>query len=118
MGQQTTVEKYSDHEMEQIKPYVDYLLCFSENETDWFRLKVQLVNLCPPKVKKLLSRRHYSTKKHCISDMDKKIIEYIEATIGKVLFIDNEKLHNPDWVSKPKGWALQELNAERQKNKK
>lgn len=96
-----------------IEKYLNYLFEFIGDETDWFKIKVQLVNLCPPKVKKLFSRRHYSTKKHTINDFERKVIDYIQTRSDRTLFIDDTKLHDPNWVSRPRGWALCELNRSR-----
>lgn len=106
-----------DKELSLVIKYIDYLFDYIGDETDWLKIKIELVNLCPPKVKKLFSRRHYSTKKHIINDFDRKVIEYIQTTTGRVLFIDQTRMHDPNWIHKPKGWALQELNSKRKKEK-
>ena len=106
-----------DKELTTVIKYIEYLFGYIGNETDWFKLKVELVNLCPPKIKKLFSRRHYSTKKHIVSDFDRKVIEYIQITTGRVLFIDQTRMHDPNWVHQPKGWALQDINNKRKKEK-
>lgn len=98
-----------------VEKYLSYLFEFIGNENDWFKIKVELVNICPPKIKKLFSRRHYSTKKHIINDFERKVIEYIQTTTNRVLFIDQTRMHDPNWVPRPKGWALQEINRKRKK---
>jgi hypothetical protein len=41
-----------------------------------------------------------------VNDTDKEVIEYWELLTGVKLWIDPQRLHNPNWISRPKGWAL------------
>jgi len=100
----------------EIKDLIDYAAEYIEDTTDdWFRVKKQLVNLFPPKKRKLFTRRHYSTKKHVINDFEKEVMKYWCTKTGVELKIDENKMHDPNWVQKPKGWALMEINEERRK---
>lgn len=104
---------------EDIKELIDYVTEYVEDTSDdWFRIKVQLVNLFPPKKRSLFSRRHYSTKKHFINDFEKEVMKYWHKKTGIKLKIDKKKLHNPKWKQKPRGWALVKINKKRKREKK
>jgi len=101
-----------------LKKLIDYTIEYvGDSSNDWFRIKMEIINVFPPKYRSLFSRRHYSTKKHILNSFDEEVIKYWEKRTGVKLWIDPEKLHPTDWVSKPKGWRLVEINEERKRRK-
>lgn len=97
---------------------INYAISFIGSETnDWFMIKRELVNLFPPSKRSRFSRRHFSTKKHILNSFDKSVINYWEKQNEIVLWVDPGKLHPEDWVQKPHGWALRELNEQRRQQK-
>ena len=102
---------------ENLKILIDYTISYVGDATnDWFRIKMEIINNFPPKYRKLFSRRHYSTKKHILNSFDKEVINYWKEKTGIVLWVDPEKLHPENWVQRPKGWRLIEINEQRKKN--
>lgn len=102
-----------------LKNKIDFVILYAADETvDWFRIKIELINCFSPKERKNFSRRHFSTKKHILNKFDKEVIEYWEEKTGKKLWINPEKLHPEDWVKKPKGWGLAEINEKRKQDKR
>jgi len=103
---------------EKMLEIIDYAIGYIGTESlDWFKIKRELVNLTPPRDRSLFSRRHYSTKKHILNLFDKQVINYWEQTLGVKLWIDPDKLHPENWVQKPHGWAIREINEQRQRSK-
>lgn len=76
--------------------------------TDWFRLKLIILQAFRGEDRKSvgLSKRHGSTKKMIVNETDKEVIEYWELITGVKLWIDTQRMHDPNWVSRPRGWAL------------
>ena len=92
-----------------IKERVEYVASYVQgNVTDWFLLKRIILQAIPGQHRKSigLSKRHRSTKKMIVNDMDREVIAYWELITGVTLWIDPSRLHDPTWVSRPKGWAL------------
>jgi len=102
-----------------VKDIIDYAAEYIEDTTsDWFRVKKEIVNLLPPVNRSLFSRRHYSTKKQMINEFEREVMEYWYKKTGVRLVIDKNKLHDINWIQKPKGWALKKINEQRKKNSK
>jgi len=98
----------------ELKEIIDYVVDYVDGSTcDWFTIKMQIINMFPPKERSRFSRRHYSTKKHILNSFDKAVINYWEKQTGTTLWIDPEKLHPEDWVQRPHGWKLFEFNEKR-----
>ena len=92
-----------------VKERVEYVASYVQgNVTDWFILKRIILQAIPGQHRKSigLSKRHRSTKKMILNDMDREVIAYWELITGVTLWIDPSRLHDPTWVSRPKGWAL------------
>lgn len=92
-----------------VKEKIEYVASYVQGyETDWFRLKHIILIAFPGPLRKSvgMSKRHRSTRKMLMNDTDREIIAYWELITGVKVKINPDKLHNPDWVSRPKGWAL------------
>jgi len=101
-----------------LKQIIDYAADYIEDSTDdWFRVKAEIARLFPPKDRSLFARRHFSTKKHTINDFERKVMAYWLKKTGVKLEIDESKLHDPNWIQRPKGWGLKEYNEKRRKQK-
>ncbi len=92
-----------------VKEKLEYVASYVRGSlTDWFLLKTVILQSFRGIERKAvgLSKRHRSTKKMFVNDTDKEVIEYWELLTGVKLWIDPQRLHNPNWISRPKGWAL------------
>ena len=92
-----------------VKQRIEYVASYVQGSlTDWFRLKQEILRSMSGQLRKSvgLSKRHRSTKKMIINDVDREVIAYWELITGIKLWIDPARLHDPNWVSRPKGWAL------------
>lgn len=103
-----------EEQFEAIKDYVDYVLEYAADiSTNWLDIKTQILFVLPAEYRILLAKRHYSTKKRIINDLEKYIISYWENKTNKQIFIDEERLHNLNWIRREKGWALKLINEQR-----
>ena len=71
-----------------LKEKIDYVASYVQNNvTDWFLLKRIILQAIPGQYRKTvgLSKRHRSTKKMVLNDMDKEVIAYWPALIPKIL---------------------------------
>lgn len=92
-----------------VKEKIEYVASYVQGSLkDWFLLKQEILRSMPGQLRKSvgLSKRHRSTKKMIINDIDKEVIEYWELLTGIKLWIDTNRLHDPKWISRPRGWAL------------
>ena len=95
---------------QRIDEVADYV---GNTTTDYLTVKRQLINNFPSSSRSLFSARHPCTKKHQLNDFDHAVILYWFEQTGIRLRIDQEKLHDPEWEHRKKGWALTLLNEER-----
>ena len=103
----------------EVKDLIDYVAEYVSDETnEWFVVKPQLVNIFPPRLRSLFTRRHYSTKKHSVNDFEYLVMEYWKLKTGNRLLIDKTRLHDDNWKPRPKGWGLKKFNEDRRKQKK
>jgi len=95
----------SDYAKERITYVASYV---QGSVTDWFLLKKIILQGIPGQHRKSIgmSKRHRSTKKMIINDIDREVIDYWELITGVRLWIDPARLHDPNWIYRPKGWAL------------
>jgi hypothetical protein len=94
---------------EYAKERIEYVASYVQGSvTDWFRLKQIILQAVPGQHRKSIgmSKRHRSTKKMLINDIDREVITYWELITGVKLWIDPARLHDPNWTYRPKGWAL------------
>lgn len=99
-----------------LKKRIDEVIGYVGNTTsDYLRVKRQLINNFPSSSRSLFSARHPCTKKHQLNEFDQDVILYWFLQTGVRLEISVEKLHNPDWEHRKKGWALTLLNEERKR---
>lgn len=93
---------YVKERLEYVASYVQHYV------TDWFVLKIVILQSMTAKQRKLLgmAKRHRSTKKMFVNDVDLEVIAYWKLLTGVDVLINPEKLHDPKWVSRPRGWAL------------
>lgn len=92
-----------------VKQRIEYVASYVQGSlTDWFLLKQEILRSMPGQVRKSvgMSKRHRSTKKMVINDVDKEVIAYWELITGVKLWIDPNRLHDPNWIARKKGWAL------------
>lgn len=106
--------------METIPPFlkqrIDEVIGYvGDSTSDYLIIKRQLINNFPTPYRGLFSARHPCTKKHTLNDFDKAVMEYWQKETGVKLELDPEKLHDPGWRQRKKGWALVLLNEQRRK---
>jgi hypothetical protein len=98
-----------------LKERIDEVIGYvGDSTTDYLAVKRQLINLFPSSFRNLFSVRHPCTKKHILNEFDQAVILYWLSQTGVLLIIDPNKLHDPDWIHKKKGWALSLLNDKQQ----
>lgn len=101
-----------------LKVLIDYVISYVDgNSNDWFRIKMEIINRFPPSERSRFSRRHESSRKHVLNSFDRAVINYWENKTGSKLWIDPDKLHPKDWVQRPHGWKICEINEERKRQK-
>lgn len=97
---------------------IDYVIAYVDGASnDWFRIKMEIINQFPPKERSRFSRRHQSTRKHILNSFDRAVINYWETKTSSELWIDPEKLHPEDWVHRPHGWKIIEINEQRRQQR-
>lgn len=102
-----------------IKDRIVYVSKFiGELTTDWLLIKRELINAFSSEDRNLFSKRHPGTKKQLVNEFDLSVMDYWEEITGKYPILEKHKIHDPNWIYKPKGWGLQKLNEERKKNAK
>ena len=99
----------TDYQKERIAFVADYV---QDTTQDWLLVKRHLINAFNPPNRIFFSTRHPQTKKHFINEFDEVVINHWQSLTGVKLEIEPEKLHDPCWVYKPKGWALIKRNNE------
>ncbi len=109
----TTIKKkkkksHQHQEEKAIFNAVDYVMSYvGDSTSDWLMVKKQVVFSVNNNLKRLFSRRHYSTKKHTLNDLEKRIISYWRDRTGVTLILDPLKTHDPLWTNHGgRGWAL------------
>jgi len=92
-----------------LKEKIEYVASYVQGScTDWFLVKKEIVRSMPGHLRTNIgfSIRHRNTKKMLINDFDREVINFWKLLTGIDLFIDPARLHDPTWVHRPKGWAL------------
>lgn len=92
-----------NHLKERIEDVADYV---GQETNDWLLIKRQLIGSFPNEGRRLFSVRHPCTKKQIINEFDKLVMDYWRQLTGVEPVIHPSKLHDENWVHKPKGWAL------------
>lgn len=101
-----------------IKETVDYVLDYTlEHSTDYLRIRKEIIYILPPKERSAFTRRHKSTRKVVLNDLDKEIMDYTEQTRNVRLFIDESKVHPSDWVYSPYGTNIKKYYEQKRKQK-
>jgi hypothetical protein len=103
---------------EKHKAKIRYVASYIGNTTsEWLVIKRHLINAFDSKDRSLFSTRHPKTKKQIVNDFDKLVMEYWYLITGVRVVLDPSKIHDPNWIYKPKGWRLREINNERKEKK-
>lgn len=95
---------------ERIDEVVEYV---GNTTTNYLIVKRQLINNFPSYARNFFSARHPCTKKHQLNEFDLAVIHYWFKQTGLKLEVPVEKLHDPSWKHKKKGWALSLINQSR-----
>lgn len=99
-----------------LKERIDEVIGYvGDTTSDYLLVKRQLINNFPSQSRSLFSARHPCTKKHQLNEFDEAVILYWHNQTGVHLFISPEKLHDPNWKHRKKGWALSLLNEKRKR---
>ena len=92
-----------------VKEKIKYVASYVQGSiTDWFLIKREIIRQVPGKDRKYIgfTKRHQDTKKMLINDLEKEAIELWELITGIKPVIDPKRIHDPDWIKRPRGWAL------------
>ncbi len=116
---ETNIKNYRTDEIpEHLLSLIDYVISYVDGASnDWFRIKRELINIFPIKERSRFSKRHDSTRKHILNSFDKAVITYWEKKTGSEIWVDPDKLQPKDWVYRPHGWKLREINEQRKKER-
>jgi len=102
----------------QLRDRIDEVALYvGDTTSDYLIVKRQLINNFPTPDRALFSARHPCTKKHILNDFDHAIMAYWEGATGVQLKVEPDKLHNPGWEHRKKGWALTLLNEQRKQRR-
>lgn len=83
--------------------------------TDWLLVKKHILYILCNDDRKLFSRRHFSTKKQIINSFENEVINFWKDLTGVLLILDESRRQSDNWIHKPSGHALIEINAERKR---
>lgn len=116
------MQEYIDNKNEilpkRIKQVIEESIFIVNNTTnDWVTIKKLIIKQIRPKDRSLFSRRHESTRKQLINDFEKEIIKYWFYRTGVELWINPDKFHPENWIWRPVGWKIREINEERAKKR-
>src|SRR5574337_2117090 len=101
-----------------LKERIDMVIAYVGDFTDdWLRIKKELINSFPRNQRHLFSLRHECTKKQIPNAFDESVMAYWKSKTGVEPVIAPDKLHDPDWIQRKKGWALTIINEERKQKK-
>lgn len=91
-----------------MKERIDYVAEYVGTATnDWLRVKMEIVRTLPVGKNNVgFGRRHSHTLKTIINSFDNEVMNYWYSITGVRLTVDPKKLHNPEWVHRPRGWGL------------
>lgn len=99
-----------------LKSKIDLVISYVGDFTnDWVRIKKELLNSLPWEERTRFSRRHPFTKKHSLNAFEELVMAYWKERTGVELVIPSEKLHDPNWVRRKRGWALVAINEDRKR---
>lgn len=102
---------------EKLKERIDEVAEYVGTTTsDFLVVKRQLINCFPPTERWRFSHRHNSTRKHTLNGFDQEVIEYWFQSTGIRLVVNPNKLHDPGWEHRKKGWSLIIFNEKKKKN--
>lgn len=94
---------------EYLKAHVRYVAAYIGTASDsWPVIKKHIVVSIDGRKRRGLgfSQRHRCTKKLVLNEFDKAVMNYWHELTGVLPVIPPEMFHDPHWVQRPKGWAL------------
>lgn len=92
-----------------VKEKIEYVASYVQGSlTDWYLIKKEIVRQVPGHYRPHIgfTKRHRSTKKMIMNDVEKEAMELWELLTGIKPVIDPARTHDPNWIPRPKGWAL------------
>jgi hypothetical protein len=92
-----------------LKEKIEYVASYVQRSTsNWCLIKKEIMSQMPGHLRPYVgfSKRHRHTKKMILNDIDKEAMNLWELLTGIKPIIDSAKLHDLNWVHRPKGWAL------------
>lgn len=100
---------------EHVAKRVEYVSKYILNSTDdWLRVKREILTVLAPRHRSLFSRRHKTSKKHFLNDLEHEVMDFWETLTGVRLKMDPQNLHTSQDERPPRYWGLMELNKQRQ----
>ena len=92
-----------------VKEKIEYVASYVQGSlTDWFLIKQEIIRQMPGQLRNQtgFSKRHRNTKKMFVNDAELEAMELWQLLTGIKPTIDPVRSHDPNWVSRPRGWAL------------
>lgn len=92
-----------------VKEKIEYVASYVQGSiTDWYLIKREIMIQMPGHLRPYVgfTKRHRNTKKMITNDLEKEAMELWELLTGIRPVIDPSRTHDPSWVYRPRGWAL------------
>ena len=92
-----------------VKEKIEYVASYVQGSlTDWYLIKKEIMRQVPGHLRPYVgfTKRHRNTKKMIMNDVEKEAMELWELLTGIKPVIDPNRTHDPNWIPRPKGWAL------------
>mgnify|MGYP003349408879 FL=1 len=92
-----------------VKEKIEYVASYVQGSlTDWYLIKKEIIRQVPGHLRSRIgfTKRHRNTKKMITNDIEQEAMDLWELLTGIKPIIDPNRTHDPNWVSRPKGWAL------------
>jgi hypothetical protein len=92
-----------------VKEKIEYVASYVQGSiTDWYLIKREIMIQMPGHLRPYVgfTKRHRNTKKMLINDTEKEAMDLWELLTGIRPVIDLNRTHDPNWIYRPRGWAL------------
>jgi hypothetical protein len=92
-----------------VKEKIEYVASYVQGSlTDWYLIKKEIMSQVPGHLRAYVgfTKRHRNTKKMIMNDVEKEAMDLWELLTGIKPVIDPARTHDPNWIPRPKGWAL------------
>jgi hypothetical protein len=92
-----------------VKERIEYVASYVQGSlTDWYLIKTEILHQMPGHLRGWVgfTKRHRSTKKMLMNDVEREAMALWELLTGIKPILDPARTHDPGWVYRRRGWAL------------